>query len=284
MSPYIMLNDTASVSRTVDHMKNAGAKAEFGLISKPETFMGDFLSSIGFALAEKRLYSETCHQSSLDYSIHNRPCHNQEASNIIQSGLDYTKVQSDYTIQPRGKVNRFEIMRKGIFIAVVLLGRPAFRLGERISVVVDFQQSAVHCHSLTATLESFEIVDPTVALRSQASIYRATRRIHASRFELTLHEKRATFSFTPPSHATPNFQTSIISLAWTLRFAFMISQKNVNDIQDGFLTEVVRNEKETISTGVQFLSCEKFEVSIPLIVYACGLNSYLKNKINEFIM
>lgn len=281
MAPHIINNDMASISHIVGHVNNTGSGTEFPLIRKPETSMEDFLSSVEFALAETRLNFDTCHRRSLDYNPHCKAHDDHEASNIVQSRLDSTKFQSDDNFQPRPYVNRFEIMRDGVFVAIVLLGRPAFRLGESVSVVIDFQQSAVRCHSLMAILESFEIVDPAVALRSQASIYRATRRIYASRFELTLFEKRATFSPIIPSYAAPNFQTSSVSLVWNLRFEFMISQEGVNGIQEGFLDEVVRNERGSVSTGIQMLPCEKFEVSLPLSVYGCESSPYLQNTIDE---
>lgn len=279
MSPHIMLNDMASVSRSVGDVKTPGTGA---LTRKPETSMEDFVSSVGFALAETRLNPDTCHRSPLDYNNQYRRHHNQEATNTAHPRLDSATFHSDYRSQPRGNVNRFEIMRDGVFVATVLLGRPAYRLGESISVVIDFQKSAVRCHSLMAILESSEIIDPAVALRSQASIYRATRRIYASRFELTLFEKRATFSPIAPSNATPNFQTSSVSLVWSLRFEFVISQKGVNGIQEEFLDEVARNERGSVSTAVQILSCEKFEVSVPLNLYGCISSPYLKNTIDEF--
>ena len=219
----------------------------------------------------------------MDWSTQNKRHHNHEAPNITQSRIGSATIQSNYRVQPRNNINRFEIMRDGISVAVVLLGRHVFRLGESISVIIDFQQSAVRCHSLTAILESFEIIDPTIALRSQASIYRATRRIHASRFELILFEKRATFNPIVPQYATPSFQTSCVSLGWSLRFEFMISQKGVKGVQEYF-SEVVRNERGSVSTGVQILPWEKFEVSVPLHIYGSVSSSHEKNAVHEFLI
>lgn len=281
MSPHIMLIDMASVSRKLGYVKNSGSGAEFPMIKKPETSMEDFLSSVEFELAETRPKTDTQHRESQPYGIHDRGHHNHEASDVTQTRNGSATLHGDHRIQPRGNVNRFEIMRDGVFVAVILLERPFFRLGESISAIIDFQKSAVRCHSLMANLESFEIIDPTVALRSQGSIYRATRRIHASRSELTLFEKRATFNLIAPSNATPNFRTSSVSLMWTLRFEFMISQKDFNGIQGEYLGEVVRNERGSVSTGVQMLPCEKFEVSVPLNIYGYVSNPHLKNAVDE---
>lgn len=283
MTPHVILVDVASVSRTIDHCKNTESETRLSLTKKSETSMEDFLSAVESAFAETRSKNYIHHHNSSDYNSRKRHDHNHEAPSFTQSRIDFATFHDDYRMQPQGNVNRFEITRDGVFVAVVLLGRPAFRLGESISVIIDFQQSAVHCHSLMAILESFEIIDPTIALRSQASIYRATRRIHASRFELTLFAKRATFNPIAPSYATPNFRTSSVSLVWSLRFEFMIRQRRINTVHD-YLSEIVKNERGSASTGMQILPCEKFEVSVPLNM--CGyVSSPNHNKtINEFSM
>lgn len=282
MSPHIIFNDMAIVSHIAGQSPNTQSAAGFPLTKKPETSMADFLSSVEMALTETRLNPDTCQCTSTDRNTYSKRLQNHETSNVVQSKLDSPNFQNDYRVRPRGSINRFEIMRDGVLVAIILLGRPAFRLGESISVTIDFQQSFACCHSLMAVLESFEIIDPAIALRSQASIYRATRRIHASHFELTLFEKRFTFSPIAPLNATPNFQTSSVSLVWSLRFEFMISQEGVNGIQKGFLDEAVKNEKGSVSKGVQMVPCEKFEIAVPLNINGCISSSYLNYTINEF--
>ena len=282
MSPHLMLNDMASISCAVDNVKNTGSKAGLALIRKSETSMEDFVSSVRLDLAKTRLSSGIYHHSSLDYNHQNRRNHNHEFTNTVQTGLDFTTYPSDLQGQLRGNINRFEIMRDGISVAVVLLGRPTFRLGESISVVVDFEHSALRCHSLMASLESSEVVEQAIALRSQASIYRATRRVYASHFELSLFERRATFSLIAPSSATPSFQTSSLCLAWSIRFEFMIIQKGVNGIHEEILDQLMENERGSISTAIPTFSCEKLEVIVPLNVYGCTSSPCPNNKIDQF--
>lgn len=283
MTPYIILVDIASVSSTFGNRESAEPKARMSMAKKPETTtIEDFLSSVGFALAEPRSKIDGRHSNSLLNTARDRYHQNREAPGLTQPRIGSATSHNDYRIQPRGNnVNRFEITRNGVFVAVVLLGRPTFRLGESISVIVDFQQSSIHCHSLTATLESFEIIDPTIALRSQASIYRATRRIHASCFELTLFQKRATFNPTAPLNATPNFHTSSVSLVWGLRFEFIIREKTVNGMKEHVI-EAVKDEKESVSIDTQVLPCEKFEVSVPLNISGNISNFHFKKTKNVF--
>lgn len=282
MSPHIMLHDTASISCTVEPGKPARIGYESAPSRNSKTALEEFISSVKFALAEIQINSGNRHHPSSDHTheIERQIIH--EATDIAHRRLDPTLLPLGYKSQSRGKVNRFEVMRNGVFIATILLGRPSFRLGETIPVVVDLQNSDIRCYSLTAILENSETIDGTIALRSPASIYRATRRVYASQFELMLFAKRASFSPIAPSNATPNFQTSGVSLVWTFRFEFMISKKNVNGAQDKILDEIDRNERGSVSTAVKSLSCEKFEVTVPLNVHGCTLNSSLKDTIDEF--
>ena len=57
-------------------------------------------------------------------------------------------------------------------------------------------------------LESSEDVDPAVSVRSESSVHRATRRIHASKSEFTTFARRVQFSFEIPTSVAPTFETS----------------------------------------------------------------------------
>lgn len=279
-SPHIILNDAAYISCITDHVNHPGPAVGPALIRKPVNSMEDFISSVEMALEETRLTSGAGHRNLLE-NIHYGPHNIREATNIVQTAPHSRNLLDDCRSQPRGNVNRFEIMRDGVFVATVVLGRPAFRLGESISVVIDFQNSAVKCLSLTAILESSEIIDPAVALRSQASIYRATRRVYASQFEFSLFERRAEFSPMAPSNATSSFRTSSLSLAWMLRFEFLISQNQVEGTS-ALLRELIKNERGTTLSAVQMLSCEKFEVTVPLNIYGGISSQFTKDKIGEY--
>ena len=286
MSPHVVLNDMASISRIIDYRKKTGLKAEPALLGGSDSSKEDFVSSVEFALAKTWLKTSNLHHWSMDHIEKSKRHHSNdhEVTDSAHSTPNSAEIFNEYRGQPRGKVHRFEVLREGVYIATVLLGRTVFRLGEMIPTIIDFQNSAVHCHSLTAILESSEIVDPADALRSPASIYRATRRIYASFFELTLFQRRATFSPVAPSNATPNFQTSSVSLAWTLRFEFMISRKDGNGTQETFLDEVTRNERGSVCAAVPMFSCEKFEATVPLNVYGCASSPYSTIKPDEYFI
>lgn len=175
--------------------------------------------------------------------------------------------------------NRFEISRNGRRVAVVVLNRPAHRLGETVIATVDFEGASLPCYALRAILESSEKVAPTLAVRSEASIYRTTRKVYASCFENTLYSTRVVFTPAIPISATPTILTSGVKLEWELRFEFVTSSNNTTLHEDrgfeppttasgaGLLEPISSNDRGTILAALENLPCESFEISIPLTVY-----------------
>jgi hypothetical protein len=61
---------------------------------------------------------------------------------------------------------------------------------------------------IRSALESAEDIDPAVSVRSQSSIYRATRRVHGTKSEFTTFARRVQFAFEIPTAVAPSFETS----------------------------------------------------------------------------
>lgn len=169
---------------------------------------------------------------------------------------------------------RFEINRNGQKVAVVMIPRAAYRIGETIPVVIDFQNADLASYALHCTLETSETVDPLIALRSKASIQRVTRKVHASHHEATISAGRVSFNPLIPIHATPDFTTSGVSLQWNLRFEFVTDragaldeyEEDLNDLME----EIAKDERGTVHAAMQGLPCEVFEVAVPLRIFgAC---------------
>ncbi|KAJ4307181.1 Golgi membrane exchange factor (Ric1p-Rgp1p) subunit [Collariella sp. IMI 366227] len=118
--------------------------------------------------------------------------------------------------------NRFEIARNGRRVGVVMLTRPAYRLGEAVTCVVDFQGADVPCYAVHAALETSEKVDVSLALRSEASVNRVTRKVWASGSEVVMYARRWVFSPSIPVAATPEFVTSGVCLEWKVRLEFVV--------------------------------------------------------------
>lgn len=136
---------------------------------------------------------------------------------------------------------------------------------------IEFADSDLPCFSLRATLETSEKVDPSLAVRSSASIHRATRRIHASYFENTLYSTRVVFNPAIPISATPTLLTNGVRLDWELRFEFVTTHSN-NDADVSLsgarlLESVGEDDRGSVFAALENLPSESFEIVIPLTVY-----------------
>jgi hypothetical protein len=103
-----------------------------------------------------------------------------------------------------------------------MLTRPAYRLGEAVTCVVDFAGAQVPCYAIHAALETSERIDASLALRSEASVHRVTRKVWATGSEVVLFGRRWVFSPTIPAGATPEFVTSGVALEWKVRLEFVV--------------------------------------------------------------
>ncbi|KAL8738138.1 MAG: hypothetical protein Q9181_001044 [Wetmoreana brouardii] len=196
----------------------------------------------------------------------------QEEFATVEEAITSAIHQSISVKPSKLSTTRFEISRSGSRVAVIMLARPAYRLGEVIPMTVDLHKSDIQCFSLHVTLETAEHVDPSIALRSQASISRVSRKIHATQHESTISATRVCFSLAIPSNSTPEFITSGVSLEWSLRFEFVTSNRTESEedpdgAPHGLLEEVAEDERGSVLAAVQAMSCESFDVTLPLRVY-----------------
>ena len=283
MSPHIILQDMTSVSRANDYQKSQVTGMDSALLNQPDTSIRDFLSYVQATLNKTRqnsgfsLLSPTENGQSLFTPV-------AEAPGTIKDAIDLALLRSNSTTTSKRSANRFEITRGGHRVAVISLARPAYRLGETVSAIIEFQESDISCYSLHATLESSESIDPSIALRSKASIQRVTRRVHVSHAEPTLFQQRASFSPIIPTNVTPGFITSGISLEWNLRFEFVTGRnRHDEEIEDeDLLEEVAKDDRGSVAAAVQALSCETFDVAVPLKIYGVTSTFDEKNEIGDF--
>lgn len=188
-----------------------------------------------------------------------------------KEAIEFAILRSNQVTSSNRSANRFDIARNGRRIAVVVLNRPSHRLGETVLATIDFTDATLPCFSLRATLETSEKVDPSLALRSNTSIHRATRRIYASYFENTLFSTRVVFSPAIPISATPTLLTTGIKLDWDLRFEFVTTHsKHDADVSlsgHRLLELLGQDERGSVYSALENLPCESFEIAIPLTVY-----------------
>ena len=195
----------------------------------------------------------------------------QEEPQSMKEAIDTAILRSNLTGAANQSANRFEIARSGRRVAVVMLARPSYRLGETMSAVIDFTNSHIPCYSIHVSLETSEKVDPAIALRSNASIYRATKKVHASFSEKALFAQKLAFSPTIPPNATPEFITSGISLEWKLRVEFitprLTHEDGVEAAWDDLLEELSSDDRGIVIAAAQRLPAESFEIQVPIRVY-----------------
>ena len=285
MSPHTILQNVASIS-SVDNARKARISPGHSLPPKDSNSSPtNFLSYVERILDTPRpesgpgLLSPT-EIDSLSYTPMN------EEPSTMRELIDIAILKSNAATPPNRSANRFEIRRSGERVAVILLARPAYRLGEAVPVAIDFHESEISCYSLHATLETSETINPAIALRSTASIQRVTRRIHASQFESTIAARKVLFNPTIPTASTPEFITSGINHEWKLRFEFVTSllgdAEEPEEGIDVLMEEVARDERGSVHAAVQGLPCETFDVTVPLRVYGATARSDEMTEAGDF--
>ncbi|KAL8721516.1 MAG: hypothetical protein Q9225_001815 [Loekoesia sp. 1 TL-2023] len=271
MSPHVMLHSESSISPIKD--LNKGVAAPIMVASQVQDRHPDqgFLSYVSHLLDTPRresgvgLLSPSAAEAKSTMGPVEEPA-------TVEGAITLAVQQSNSPTPSKLRANRFEIARSGNRVAVIMLARPAYRLGEVISLTVDFHKSDIQCYSLRVALETAERLDPTIALRSQASISRISRKVYATQHESSISADRLCFSLTIPSSSTPEFITSGVSLEWILRCEFVTDaqfdrEDSYDENSDNLLEKITEDERGSVSAAIQTMSCETFEVQLPLRVY-----------------
>ncbi|KAI0385351.1 Rgp1-domain-containing protein [Hypomontagnella monticulosa] len=285
LSPYIILRDLAKV-QSLD--KSFVPTSKKGKSEQPESTYNGFLTYVEELLDRPRqglgLLSPTA------TAPQSRRASTYEESTSARDAIDLAILRSNLSSESGQSSNRFEIARNGRRVGVVMLARPAYKLGESVSMAIDFTGAEIPCYAVHAALETAERVEPTLALRSEASVHRVTRKVYGSSSEATLFARRVVFSPTIPISATPEFVTSGLSLEWKIRIEFVVPSSAGAaaadlDAEDASLSqhsgsaphplleEISRDERGgLVLVAAENLECESFEVAVPLRVYGAVCN------------
>lgn len=278
MSPYIILRDLAQVQQLDKHASLVVKKKHIPV--KTESTLQGFLGYVEELLDRPRngggLLSPTAQGPSS-----RRPSVFEEAA-TARDAIDLAILRSNLSSYDSGQsTNRFEIARNGQRVGVVMLARPAYRLGEQVSMAIDFTEAEIPCYAVHAALETAERVEPAFALRSEASVHRVTRKVYGSSSEATLFSRRVVFSPTIPINATPEFMTSGLSLEWKIRVEFVVPSSSVETDEaerrregpHALLEEISRDDRGgLVMVAAENLECESFEVAVPIRVYGAVCN------------
>ncbi|KAK1073672.1 Golgi membrane exchange factor (Ric1p-Rgp1p) subunit [Friedmanniomyces endolithicus] len=308
MSPYILLQETArTASITPDPASPFGAatfpaKEPQKTVKTPKQGLEDFLRYTERLLepsesANGALLSPTSPSSSPSTlrkhsTIDQPPSSIKEAIDFAILRSNFAKPSPKQTPAEAQSPNRFNIARAGHPVAILTLLRPAYRLGEAVTGLIDFtsplpashdQPTHAPTYAVFLELESAERVDPSLALRSGSSIRRVTRKSFAAVHENTLFARQVPFSLTVPGTATPSFETTGVSLGWRLRVEFTTQREQLpQQSGDGgvlgqgglegeeMLEELGTDERGTALIARERLVADTFEVAIPLKVYGAA--------------
>ncbi|MCJ1432974.1 hypothetical protein MMC27_002333 [Xylographa pallens] len=282
MQPYIILKNTAYSEPIESDIDRTNGAVEAHSLKKTESSPEDFLSYVDSLLDNTRRNSSLGLLSPTEATPPGFLHGGRDEDVSTKELIDLALVRGNAPATKRS-ANRFQIQRGGQQVGVILLARPAYRLGEAVSAVVDFRGADIPCYSLNISLETSEVVDPSIALRSSSSIHRATRRIHASSSQDTLFAEKVVFSAMIPINVAPEFLTTGIQLQWRLRFEFVTGTHNEENAQDAELLEEVGNdERGRTFAAIPRLSCETFDVAVPIRVYGTAMSSCEHNDVHDY--
>lgn len=282
MTPYILLKDEAIVKAVGKRAKNA-SKGRIQPDNKGT--MSDFLAYVDELVAQRQDDKPGTLLSPTDGYDSRRPSAFDEVTSTKEA-INLAIMRSNLASEGQSQ-NRFEIARNGKRVGAVMLPRPAYRLGEVVTMVIDFTEADVPCYAVHATLETSEKIDASLAVRSDSSIQRVTRKVYVGSSETTMYARRIVFTPTIPISATPEFVTSGVSFEWKIRVEFVVPAKSGEEGGGGesnnssttplataaamgstLLEQISQDEKGgLVLVAVENLACESFEVSVPLKVY-----------------
>lgn len=269
MSPYVLLRDEAQVKSGTKSLKSHKSKAPS---SAPATFT-EFLNYVDELVARPKsgpdggLLSPSVMTTSRRQSAVDEAMTSREAIRLAI-------LRSNMTTDGQQSQNRFVIARNGLRVGVVLLTRPFYKLGEVVTMAVDLSDAEIPCYAVHMTLETSEKVDPSLAVRSEVSIHRVSRKVYVTSSDTTLYSRRVVFTPTIPISATPEFYTSGVSLDWKIRVEFVVPSRGEDAEGDQpppshhLLEQISKDERGgLVLAAVENLACESFDVSVPLRVY-----------------
>lgn len=102
----------------------------------------------------------------------------------------------------------FDICKNNQRVAQLHLTKTAYRLGEAVMGILDFEHASTPTFEVTILLESNEVVEPTIAVRQPQQIARISRKCYAEHHSFSLGHQRLAFSLPIPAIASPEFQTT----------------------------------------------------------------------------
>lgn len=157
MSPIVLLRDEAETTCLNEQAVSAAATAlppppmTPGAPKKQESSLSDFLNYVDCLLSPQELGVITEHRGLLSPSF--RP--QSKRLSVYEDAPTTSKDAVEMALQGTsgsGQHHVFEIARNGHKVASVTLARPAYKLGESITALIDFSAAEIPCYHVSIYL------------------------------------------------------------------------------------------------------------------------------------
>lgn len=306
MSPYVLLQDAARTTVVksdlagLNGFSRFAAQKDFTRQKTPKEGLEDFLRYTerlmdapvdvhGALLSPTSPVTPPSFPLSRQHSLSDQPPANvREAIDFAILRSNFANASGDSGGPDAQSANRFNITRSGQPVAVLIILRPSYRLGEAVTGTINFTAPSDSSlgprpssnFSVLVELESSENVDPSLALRSKTSIHRVTRKVHALQRENSLFACQLSFNLAIPSNASPSFETTGVSLTWRLKIEFTTQRHVPGQVFDQsspaneLMEEIARDERGATAIAKERLAADTFEIAVPVKVYgALGIDS-----------
>ncbi|KAL0083585.1 Rgp1-domain-containing protein [Phycomyces blakesleeanus] len=267
MNPVVIYNDEAIVDTISDEdSKKNKIKSSKGSKKAGDNAREAFLDYVD-ELLENSAKNASIHEiTRRESDAYDEPSTDQEEGGIESrrmSGKTCAQIVSRVTNGSRKAM--YDICKNNQRVAQLHLIKTAYRLGEPVMGVLDFQGAALSTFEVSILLESSEIVEPSIALRQPQHIARISRKCHAEHHSFCLGHRRLAFSLPIPAIASPEFQTTGVKLQYYLKFEFITSNGS-NPLAPPFIPINI-DERHRHYQALQDVQVSTFDCQIPIRIY-----------------
>ncbi|ORX49180.1 Rgp1-domain-containing protein [Hesseltinella vesiculosa] len=176
----------------------------------------------------------------------------------------------------------YDLCKSNQRVAKLQLTKTDHRLGEPIQGVLDFSEATLATYKVSITLESHEVIEPSICLRPQAYINRVSKKSHSDFHAFCLTNRRLAFSLPIPTTSSPDFQTTGVKLQYYLKFEFVTS--NSNDTTAPPFLCIQRDDRHQHYQSQEHIPVSTFDCQIPVKVYGSpsGADRTIYGQIHTF--
>ncbi|KAG1607339.1 hypothetical protein G6F46_012369 [Rhizopus delemar] len=253
MNPVILGKEDQAIVKEVKsdtvHVKRRPSSSSTRVMEEKKAFM-DYVNEL---LDNKKSRHEITRRESEAYEEeeereHERGAVNRSCSQIV-SRITHSSRKAMY-----------DIYKNNQRVAKLHLIKTAHRLGEPVMGILDFNEATLSTYKISIFLESSEVVEDTIALRTQQQIARVSRKMHSDFHSFCLGNKRLSFSLPIPATASPDFQTTGVSLKYYLKFEF------ITGLDSPFIP-INTDERHRHYQSLQDIEVSTFDCQIPITIY-----------------